>query len=124
MSQLINLGIIAHVDAGKTTLTEQLLYLGGNIREIGSVDKGTSQTDFMDIERSRGISVRTATTVINWKGFDMPPEKILATFDELQTVDREQWKHEVMGHEDLFIKLHDHLPAEMIYERELLICRL
>ena len=61
---------------------------------------------------------------INWKGFDMPPEKILATFDELQTVDREQWKHEVMGHEDLFIKLHDHLPAEMIYERELLICRL
>jgi len=61
---------------------------------------------------------------INWKGLDMAPEKIRAIFDELQTVDREQWKHEVMGHEELFIKLHDHLPAEMIYERELLICRL
>jgi phosphoenolpyruvate carboxykinase (GTP) len=39
-------------------------------------------------------------------------------------VDREQWKQEVMGHEELFILLHDHLPPEMVYERELLICRL
>jgi phosphoenolpyruvate carboxykinase (GTP) len=57
---------------------------------------------------------------MNWKGFPMPREK----FDELQTVDREQWKREVMGHEELFLLLHDHLPPEMIYERELLICRL
>jgi phosphoenolpyruvate carboxykinase (GTP) len=47
-----------------------------------------------------------------------------ATFDELQKVDRGQWKQEVMGHEELFLLLHDHLPPEMIYERELLICRL
>ena len=47
-----------------------------------------------------------------------------ATWDVLQTVDREQWKQEVMGHEELFLLLHDHLPPEMIYERELLICRL
>jgi len=57
---------------------------------------------------------------MNWKGLDFPRE----TFDLLQQVDREQWKHEVMGHEELFLLLHDHLPPEMIYERELLICRL
>jgi phosphoenolpyruvate carboxykinase (GTP) len=42
----------------------------------------------------------------------------------LQTVDSEAWKREVIGHEELFIMLHDHLPSEMVYERELLICRL
>ena len=45
-------------------------------------------------------------------------------FDELQAFDRESWRHEVIGHEELFIDIHDHLPPEMIYERELLICRL
>jgi phosphoenolpyruvate carboxykinase (GTP) len=45
-------------------------------------------------------------------------------FDELQKVDRQAWKSEVIGHEELFIVLHAHLPPEMIYERELLICRL
>jgi phosphoenolpyruvate carboxykinase (GTP) len=57
---------------------------------------------------------------INWKGFDFPREK----FEALQAVDRGQWKQEVMSHEELLIALHDHLPPEMIYERELLICRL
>ncbi len=57
---------------------------------------------------------------IDWNGLDFDRD----TFDELQLVDRAQWKHEVMGHEELFLALHDHLPPEMIYERELLICRL
>ena len=57
---------------------------------------------------------------IQWNGLDFPREK----FDELQKVDRKAWKNEVMDHEELFIELHDHLPPEMIYERELLICRL
>ncbi len=57
---------------------------------------------------------------IDWNGLDFDRD----TFDELQLVDRKQWKHEVMGHEELFLALHDHLPPEMIYERELLICRL
>jgi phosphoenolpyruvate carboxykinase (GTP) len=57
---------------------------------------------------------------IRWKGLDFPQ----ATFEQLQAVDRVQWKHEIMGHEELFLLLHDHLPPEMIYERELLICRL
>jgi phosphoenolpyruvate carboxykinase (GTP) len=57
---------------------------------------------------------------IEWAGLEFPRE----TFEELQVVDRVTWRTEVMGHEELFIGLHDHLPPEMIYERELLICRL
>jgi phosphoenolpyruvate carboxykinase (GTP) len=59
-------------------------------------------------------------TDINWNGLDFSYEQFAA----LQTVDRDAWKQEVMGHEELFLALHDHLPPEMIYERELLICRL
>jgi phosphoenolpyruvate carboxykinase (GTP) len=57
---------------------------------------------------------------IQWQGLDFSEER----FQQLQTVDREAWKREVIGHEELFLLLHDHLPPEMIYERELLICRL
>jgi phosphoenolpyruvate carboxykinase (GTP) len=57
---------------------------------------------------------------IHWAGLDFSYDQ----FQELQTVDRAAWRNEVMGHEELFILLHDHLPPEMIYERELLICRL
>jgi phosphoenolpyruvate carboxykinase (GTP) len=53
-------------------------------------------------------------------GLDFPRDK----FDDLQRFDASLWRSEVIGHEELFIDLHDHLPPEMIYERELLICRL
>ncbi|MBO5110675.1 MAG: TetM/TetW/TetO/TetS family tetracycline resistance ribosomal protection protein [Clostridia bacterium] len=66
-SQMINLGIFAHVDAGKTTLTEQLLTVCGKLRQAGSVDSGTAQTDFLPIERERGISVAAAATNLTWK---------------------------------------------------------
>ena len=57
---------------------------------------------------------------IQWTGLDFPREQ----FEELQQFDRAAWRAEVIQHEELFIELHDHLPPEMIYERELLICRL
>src|SRR5205809_3786611 len=56
----LNLGILAHVDAGKTTLTERLLYAAGVIDAIGSVDKGTTQTDSLALERQRGITIKSA----------------------------------------------------------------
>jgi phosphoenolpyruvate carboxykinase (GTP) len=57
---------------------------------------------------------------IDWTGLSFSPER----FQELQAVDPVQWRREVIDHEELFLALHDHLPKEMIYERELLICRL
>lgn len=64
-----NIGILAHVDAGKTTLTEQFLFLSGALRTKGSVDKGTSHTDFLDIERKRGISVQAAQTTFRYMDY-------------------------------------------------------
>lgn len=55
-----NIGILAHVDAGKTSVTEQLLALSGTVRQAGSVDDGTARTDWLEVERRRGISVKTA----------------------------------------------------------------
>jgi phosphoenolpyruvate carboxykinase (GTP) len=57
---------------------------------------------------------------IHWDGLEFSQER----FEELQQFDRAAWRAEVMGHEELFLEVHDHLPPEMIYERELLICRL
>src|SRR5215470_2616627 len=57
---MLNLGILAHVDAGKTTLTERLLYAANVISELGSVDAGTTQTDSLALERQRGITIKSA----------------------------------------------------------------
>ena len=66
--QLRNIGIFAHVDAGKTTLSEQLLTHAGVLRKAGSVDQGTARTDDLPIEQRRGISVRATCVRLTWKG--------------------------------------------------------
>ena len=80
------------------------------------------------VDRVRGRAMARETPIgwtpyyedIHWEGLDFPETQ----FDQLQNVDRTAWKKEVIDHEELFIALHDHLPPEMVYERELLICRL
>jgi len=80
------------------------------------------------VDRARGRAMANETPIgwtpyydeIDWTGLDFPK----AQFDLLQNVDRAAWRREVMEHEELFLLLHDHLPPEMVYERELLICRL
>lgn len=61
----LNLGILAHVDAGKTSLTERLLYVAGVIDEIGSVDAGNTQTDSLQLERQRGITIKSAVATFD-----------------------------------------------------------
>ena len=62
-----NIGIFAHADAGKTTITENFLFACGKIKLLGSVDKGTTQTDYLKVEKERGISVRSSYTSFEYK---------------------------------------------------------
>ncbi|PLS77429.1 MAG: elongation factor G [Chloroflexi bacterium] len=63
-----NIGIIAHIDAGKTTTTERVLYYTGRTYKIGEVHEGTATMDFMPQERERGITIQSAATTAEWKG--------------------------------------------------------
>lgn len=72
----INLGIVAHVDAGKTTLTERLLFEAGVISQVGRVDHGDTTTDTDDLERQRGITIRSAVVTFTVPGIDGPDVKI------------------------------------------------
>jgi phosphoenolpyruvate carboxykinase (GTP) len=80
------------------------------------------------VDRSHGRALARETPIgwmpryedIEWSGMPFPREN----FEELQAFDRKAWRSEVIEHEEMMLDLHDHLPPEMIYERELLICRL
>jgi len=62
------LGIFAHVDAGKTTTTESILYFTGRIHRAGNIDDGDTQMDFLQQERERGITIMSAATACHWQG--------------------------------------------------------
>ncbi|MET0123630.1 MAG: elongation factor G, partial [Candidatus Thiodiazotropha sp. 6PLUC9] len=67
IDQIRNIGLIAHIDAGKTTTTERMLYYCGRTRQVGSVDSGTTITDWMDQERERGITIVDAAVTAYWR---------------------------------------------------------
>ncbi|QFU92612.1 translation factor GTPase family protein [Amycolatopsis sp. YIM 10] len=69
--RMLNLGIVAHVDAGKTSLTERLLFDSGAITSLGSVDRGSTRTDGMDLERRRGITIRSAVAAFTAAGHEV-----------------------------------------------------
>jgi len=71
LEQYRNIGVIAHIDAGKTTTTERILFYTGKTHRIGSVDDGTTVTDWMEQERERGITIVSAAVSAEWKGYQI-----------------------------------------------------
>ncbi|XP_029797073.1 ribosome-releasing factor 2, mitochondrial [Suricata suricatta] len=69
IAKIRNIGIMAHIDAGKTTTTERILYYSGYTRSLGDVDDGDTVTDFMAQERERGITIQSAAVTFDWKGY-------------------------------------------------------
>jgi len=68
IQKLRNLGVVAHIDAGKTTTTERILFFSGESHKIGEVDEGTAVMDWMEQERERGITITSAVTTVPWRG--------------------------------------------------------
>ena len=66
LSNVRNIGIIAHVDAGKTTTTERILYFSGTKHKVGDVDSGDTTTDFDPLERAKGITINSAAVSVDW----------------------------------------------------------
>ena len=77
-----NIGIAAHIDAGKTTLTERILFYTGMIHKIGEVHEGTTVTDWMEQERERGITITSAATTCSW--MQRPEEGIYKAYDGIK----------------------------------------
>jgi elongation factor G len=71
MRSIRNLGIMAHIDAGKTTLTERLLFVAGRTHKMGEVHEGAAVMDWMDLERERGITITSAVTRLEWTGHEL-----------------------------------------------------
>ena len=70
-SNHINIGLVAHVDAGKTTLSEGMLYLSGSIRDMGRVDYGSAFLDTYELERERGITIFSKQAALRWKDLEI-----------------------------------------------------
>src|SRR5690606_29412132 len=73
MAHVRNIGIMAHIDAGKTTVSERLLYISGRMHKMGEVHDGDTTMDWMVQERERGITITSAVTTFNWEVAPKPP---------------------------------------------------
>ena len=71
LSKIRNMGFIAHIDAGKTTVTERVLFFTGETYKIGDIDEGTTVMDFMSLEKERGITIGSAATNASWDGYQV-----------------------------------------------------
>ena len=84
---IFNLGILAHVDAGKTTLTEGMLFQAGYIRKMGNVDDGTTVTDSMDLEKKRGMTIKSSVVSFQWNNLKINLIDTPGHFDFLSEVE-------------------------------------
>ncbi|HNU75871.1 MAG TPA: GTP-binding protein, partial [Deltaproteobacteria bacterium] len=71
LSQIRNMGFVAHIDAGKTTVTERVLYYAGKIHRMGEVHDGQATMDWMPQEQERGITITSAVTTCSWKNHEI-----------------------------------------------------
>ncbi|KAL2148549.1 hypothetical protein VTH82DRAFT_2103 [Thermothelomyces myriococcoides] len=91
-----NIGIIAHVDAGKTTTTERMLYHSGVTRHLGNVDHGNTTTDFLPMERERGITIQSAAITFQWPPKSLcPPGYEPTTINLIDTPGHQDFRYEV-----------------------------
>src|SRR5204863_1462909 len=67
LDKVRNIGIMAHVDAGKTTTTERILYYSGTKHKVGDVDEGNTTTDYDELEKQKGITINSAAVSVDWK---------------------------------------------------------
>ncbi|MCL2519699.1 MAG: GTP-binding protein, partial [Spirochaetaceae bacterium] len=70
-NKLRNIGIMAHIDAGKTTTSERILFYSGKSHRLGNVDDGNTQLDWMEQEQERGITIQSAATTLTWQGYQI-----------------------------------------------------
>ncbi|PNY29348.1 Ribosome-releasing factor 2, mitochondrial [Tolypocladium capitatum] len=96
LENIRNIGIIAHVDAGKTTTTERMLYYSGVTQRVGDVDSGNTVTDFLELERERGITIQSAAITFNWPlPADCPPGTQPKTVNLIDTPGHQDFRFEV-----------------------------
>jgi elongation factor G len=112
-----NIGIIAHIDAGKTTTTERMLYYSGYTRRIGDVDDGSTVTDFLPAERARGITIQSAAITFEWP--PKPPEPEPA--DHVKSVEIGEVPRSTLSHQINLIDTPGHADFTFEVRRSLRI---
>ena len=83
LDKMRNIGIMAHIDAGKTTTTERILFYTGKIHKIGEIDDGQATMDWMAQEQDRGITIQSAATTTYWKNWYPKQSKPITIFHKI-----------------------------------------